>query len=224
MDFTQLSTKEIKKILKEEASKDPDKYFATKTLKKEGYNRAQCTKCKNYYWSINKRTVCGDPCCTGKYLFIDNSPCKQPLSFTQVYKKFAQLFNQKGYTPIKRYPTVARWNPTMEYTIASIAAFQPYVVAGEMSPPANPLVIPQFCLRFSDIDNVGITGSHFTGFVMIGQHAFMPPEKYNQEQYFQDIHDWLTQGLGIVKEEIVYHEDGWAGGGNGGCCMEYFVR
>ena len=224
MDYSKLSTKQIKEILKKQASENPDKYFATTVLKEQGFSRKQCTKCQTYFWSTQQEQICGDPSCRGKYTFIGNSPCKEPLNYTEVYKRFKEMFNQKGYTPIQRYPTVARWNPTMEYTIASIAAFQPYVVTGQVEPPANPLVIPQFCMRFADIDNVGITGSHHTGFVMIGQHAFTAPDNYTQDKYFQDIHDWLTQGLGISTEEISYHEDGWAGGGNGGCCMEFFVR
>ncbi|MBR9702809.1 alanine--tRNA ligase, partial [Candidatus Woesearchaeota archaeon] len=130
----------------------------------------------------------------------------------------------KGYKVMDRYPVVARWNPTMEFTIASIAAFQPYVVNGEVEAPAKSLVIPQFCLRFGDIDNVGITMSHMTGFVMIGQHMFVPPKEWDQEKAFRDILDWLTDGLGLPKKEITFHEDAWAGGGNFGPCMEYFSR
>ena len=37
--------------------------------------------------------------------------------------------------------------------------------------PENPLIVPQMCLRFNDIENVGISGKHFTSFVMIGQHS-----------------------------------------------------
>src|SRR3990167_7798147 len=80
------------------------------------------------------------------------------------------------------------------------------------------------CLRFNDIDNIGITGAHYTGFVMIGQHAFMPPNLWNQAKYFTDIYNWLRQGIGLPKEEITFHEDAWAGGGNFGPCMEYFSR
>src|SRR3989338_1147092 len=59
---------------------------------------------------------------------------------------------------------------------------------------------------------------------MIGQHAFVPEKKWNQEKYFRDIHSWLRKGLGLPNEEITYHEDAWAGGGNLGPCMEYFSR
>jgi alanyl-tRNA synthetase len=75
-------------------------------------------------------------------------------------KKIVEVLEPRGYKPINRYPCVARWNPTSEFTIASISAFQPYVITGEVEPPAKKLLIPQFCLRFNDIENVGITGSY----------------------------------------------------------------
>src|SRR3989344_4674169 len=59
---------------------------------------------------------------------------------------------------------------------------------------------------------------------MIGQHAFMPPEQWNQAKYFRDIHSWLTKGLKLPNKEITYHEDAWAGGGNFGPSMEFFSR
>ena len=95
--------------------------------------------------------------------------------------------------------------------MASIAAFQPYVISGEVEPPSKSLVIPQFCLRFGDIDNVGITGAHLTGFVMIGQHQFLEPEEWDQNKAFQDIYDFITVLIGLPKEELTLHEDAWAG-------------
>jgi alanyl-tRNA synthetase len=155
---------------------------------------------------------------------VENNPSGQRLSFVQVWEKVVDVLEPRGYTPIKRYPVVARWNPTVEFTIASIAAFQPYVIAGEVAPPAKMLTIPQFCLRFGDIENVGITGSHCTGFVMIGQHVFVSPEEWEQARYFQDIYDFLIDGVGLSPTEVTIHEDAWAGGGNFGPCMEFFSR
>ncbi|MEK6948348.1 MAG: alanine--tRNA ligase [Nanoarchaeota archaeon] len=220
-----LSDKEQKKEFKKITSKNPEKYYAVDYLKKEGFSRKQCSKCDKYFWSVNKdQKVCGDSTCSGGFRFIGNTPAKNRLSYLDVWKEFSSMFKKFGYTPIKRYPVVARWNPTMEFTIASIAAFQPFVVSGEVSPPANPLVIPQFCLRFGDIDNVGITGSHMTGFVMIGQHQFVNPKDWDQNKVFGEIHQWLKVGLGLSNEEITFHEDAWAGGGNFGPCMEFFSR
>jgi alanyl-tRNA synthetase len=220
-----LTDKEIKKEFKIKASKAPDKYYATSVLKEKGFMRKQCKHCGTFFWAVNPdQKHCGDPACAGGFGFIGKSPAKKELDYIQVWQEFAKLFKKMGYAPIPRYPVVARWRDDVDFVQASIYDFQPYVVSGEVSPPANPLVVPQFSLRFNDIDNVGITGAHYTGFVMIGQHAFMPPDKWNQDQYFKDIHAWLNQGLGLPNEEITYHEDGWAGGGNAGVCMEFFSR
>ncbi len=219
-----LTDKEVKKEFKKIASKDPNKYYATSYLKKEGFSRHKCEKCSTFFWSTVKSKVCGDPSCSGGFRFLEDNPVKKKMDYVTVWKEFSTIFNKLGYTPIKRYPTVSRWNPTMDFTIASIAAFQPYVISGEVKPPANPLVIPQFCLRFEDIDNVGITGSHMTGFVMIGQHAFVQQKDWSQEKYFSHIHNWLKKGLGLPNNEIIFHEDSWAGGGNFGPSMEFFSR
>src|SRR3989339_1132422 len=216
--------KEIKKEFKSRASKEPDKYYATSVLKAEGFNRKHCAKCGTYFWSVTEGNVCGNPACSGGFGFIGDTPAKKELDYIGVWNEFSRLFKKWGYTPIKRYPVVARWRDDTDFVQASIYDFQPYVVSGEVKPPANPLVVPQFCLRFNDIDNVGITGAHYTGFVMIGQHAFMPPEKWSQKRYLKDIHQWLNKGLGLKNDEIIFHEDAWAGGGNFGPCMEYFSR
>jgi alanyl-tRNA synthetase len=219
-----LPDKEQKKTFKDIASKNPDSYFATGILKSQGFERKQCKKCKTYFWTSTGSDICGDPQCQGGFTFIDNTPAKNDLDYIGVWKKFSKLFEDMGYTPIKRYPVVARWRDDTDFVQASIYNFQPHVVSGAVRPPANPLTVPQFSLRFNDIDNVGITGSHYTGFVMIGQHAFMPPDKWNKEKYFEDIHTWLNKGLGLPNNEIIYHEDAWAGGGNFGPCMEFFSR
>jgi alanyl-tRNA synthetase len=220
-----LKDKEIKAKFRPIFAQDPERYYATKVLKSHGFMRGICEKCTKPFWSVHKtQKVCGDPSCSGGFRFFGDTPAKNKMDYVETWKRFETMFREMGYTPIARYPVVARWRDDMDFVIASIADFQPYVVSGEVSPPANPLVIPQFCLRFNDIDNVGITGAHYTGFVMIGQHAFVTPDRWNQDKYFSDIYTWLTKGLGLPKEEITFHEDVWAGGGNFGPCMEYFSR
>ncbi|MFW9898539.1 MAG: alanine--tRNA ligase [Candidatus Thorarchaeota archaeon] len=220
-----LSDKEQKKIFKEIASHDPDKYFPTKELRELGYIRKHCSCCENYFWTTHEdREVCGDPACSGGFQVVIDNPSPIKLSFIDVWNKIVEILEPRGYKPINRYPCVSRWNPTSEFTIASISAFQPYVITGEIEPPAKKLLIPQFCLRFNDIENVGITGSHNTGFVMIGQHAFMLPEEWNQGELFMDMHDFITKGVGLPKDEITIHEDSWAGGGSFGCSLEFFSR
>jgi len=216
-----MDVKQIKEMFRQIASKEPEKYFGVETLKSLGFTRKQCSNCGKYFWSVTERNVCGDVVCQGGFHFIGKKPYR-PLTYIEVWQEFSRIFEKLGYTPIQRYPVVARWRDDTDFVQASIYDFQPHVVSGAVDPPANPLVVPQFSLRFVDVENVGITGGHYTGFVMIGQHAFERPEDYDQNVYLDHIYQWLKEGLKIPKEEIVFHEDGWAGGGNGGACMEYF--
>ena len=113
--------KELKVAFKKIASKDPDKYFPTQELKKLGYLRKNCECCGTYFWTVDKdRKVCGDPICSGGFRVTVNNPSKVKLSFIGVWKKIVEILEPRGYLPIKRYPCVARWNPTSEFTIASI--------------------------------------------------------------------------------------------------------
>jgi alanyl-tRNA synthetase len=214
--------KELKKEFKIEASKNPEKYYAVNALKFEGFHRHQCSHCKKYFWSTHEHKTCGDAECIRGVTLFSNNPERNPMTYIEVWTRYKKHFEERGYTVINRYPVVSKWNPTTDFTIASIAAFQPYVISGEVEAPAKKLVIPQFCLRFGDIDNVGITGSHCTGFVMIGQHAFVSPKEWDQEKFFMDIYDYVTKIVGLGKDELVLHEDAWAGGGNYGPCMEFF--
>lgn len=221
-----LSDKEAKKKYRDQFYNEPDKYYATEVLKSEGFTRNICSNCGKPFWNVDSgRKICGDPACGEiPFAFIGNTPARNRMDYIEVWQRFSRMFEKFGYTPINRYPIVSRWNPTMEYTNASIAAFQPYVISGEIKPPAQKLIIPQLCFRTVDIDNVGITGSHNTVFCMIGQHMFVQPQDWDQNMVFQHIHEWLKKGIGLPNEEITFHEDAWAGGGNLGPCMEYFSR
>jgi len=218
-----MDVKQIKEMFRQIASKEPEKYFGVETLQNLGFTRKKCVNCGKYFWSVTEREVCGDPVCEKGFHFIGKEPHRK-MDYIKVWQEFSRIFEKLGYTSIQRYPVVARWREDTDFVQASIYDFQPHVVSGAVDPPANPLVVPQFSLRFVDIENVGITGHHYTGFVMIGQHAFERPEQYDQNVYLDHIYQWLKEGLKIPKEEIVFHEDGWAGGGNGGACMEYFSR
>ncbi len=218
------SLSQLKQEIKEEAASDPEKFFATKVLREKGFNRGTCRKCGMNFWSINEeREICGEPECGDGYTFINNSPTDENYTHKQSWKAFEEFMTDRGYTSINRYPTVARWRDDVEFTGASIYCFQPYVVSGEAEPPAKELIIPQPSLRFNDVDNVGITGRHYTNFTMIGQTCFQPPGEYDQDRYFRDMLEFTVEKLGIPKQKLVLHEDSWGGGGNLGACMEFFV-
>jgi len=217
------SMEELKDRIEDETQDSPERFFAVRTIQERGFTRAQCSNCGTYFWSTTERDVCGEPVCSGGYSFINDPPTEKTFDFGQAWTEFADFMEERGYEPINRYPVAARWRDDTEFVRASIYDFQPYVVSGEVEPPANPLVVPQFCLRFNDIENVGVTGRHYTGFIMTGQHAFTEPDSYDQDKYFADMLDWLLEGMEIPIDEVILHEDSWGGGGNLGACMEFFV-
>ncbi|WXG45350.1 MAG: alanine--tRNA ligase [Candidatus Atabeyarchaeum deiterrae] len=222
-----MSLKSFKKQLKQQFSKDYTKFYPTETLKELGFARKMCRVCGNNFWTINPDTeTCGDPSCVGGYRFIGSPPTNRKLSYKECWDEFVKVFTKSGHTPINRYPVVARWRDDVYFVEASIYDFQPHVVSGEVDPPANPLIVPQFVLRFNDVDNVGLTGRHYTGFIMVGQHVFNKPGKfiYFKDECVRYNYERLTSGLGIPGEEVTFVEDVWAGGGNFGPSIEYFVR
>ena len=80
-------------------------------------------------------------------------------------------------------------------------------------------------LRFNDLDNIGFTGRHYSGFIMLGIQVFNRPGDFHfwSAECVQFNYRWLTEELGIDPEEITFIEDVWAGGGNLGPSIEYFV-
>ncbi|NYZ60327.1 alanine--tRNA ligase [Candidatus Micrarchaeota archaeon] len=212
-----------KDSLRPQFAKEWEKHYKTKALEEHGFSRRKCSKCGRAFWSTEERELCGDASCTG-YTFIGNAPSKRKLSYVDTWKEIEKYFVEHGHGSIKSYPSVARWRDDLYFTIASINGFQPYVVNGELEAPANPLIIPQVCIRFSDIANVGVTGRHYSNFVMVGQHAFNTKKTglfyWKDEALRHDIA--YLKALGIPTKELIFQEDVWMGGGNYGPCIEYF--
>ena len=228
-------TQELKKLIKPEFEKNPDKYYPTVTLRdKLGFHRGQCEKCHKFFWNQDKdRKVCGDSSCVGTYQFIGTG-CgigagrDQKLTIKDVWDTYETSFGQEKVpcTPIERYPVVARWRNDVDFVLAGIFCFQPFCVTGELDPPANPLICPQFCVRFNDLDNIGLTGRHYSGFIMLGIQAFNKEDDFKmwKDECVQANFNWLTNHLKIDPKDITFMEDVWAGGGNLGPCIEYFIK
>ena len=211
-------------ILKEFSS-DPDKYYNVKLFQEQGFVRKACTKCKRFFWTLDaNRTLCPDDG-TDTYSFIGEPPTSKRFDYTQAWKQVEEFFVKNNHTSISRYPVVCRWRDDLYFTIASIVDFQRVMgskVVFEF--PANPLVVPQTCLRFKDLENVGVTGRHFSSFCMIGQHSVPNNQGYWKDECVDLDYRLLTDQFGIKKEEVVFVEDVWAGGGSFGPSLEYFVR
>ncbi|HHT18130.1 MAG: alanine--tRNA ligase [Methanobacterium sp.] len=194
-------------------------------FKKLGYIKQTCKNCGNDFWSISERETCGDAPCD-EYQFIGNPATSQSYDLFSIHDIFIRFFQERGHTPIRRYPVLAkRWRDDVFLVGASIYNFQPWVTSGQVKPPANPLVVAQPSIRLNDVDNVGRTGRHMTCFTMGGHHAF---NSENDQIYWDDetvkyCHDFITH-LGIDEEEITFIESWWEGGGNSGPCYEVCVR
>lgn len=214
-----------KKELRARFQKEWQKHYDIKSLREKGFSRQKCKKCGRAFWAPEEMEMCADPACMG-YEFIGNPPSKRKLEYVETWNEVKKYFTSHGHGYVAPYPTVARWRDDLYFTIASINDFQPYVVSGELDPPSNPLIVPQPCIRFGDIGNVGVTGRHYTNFVMVGQHAFNTEKSglfyWKDEALLHDIE--YLKALGVKEQDLVFIEDVWAGGGNYGPSMEYFSR
>ncbi len=221
MDASSLDKKEILK----EFSSDPDRYYKVKLFQEQGFVRKSCSECKRFFWTLDSgRELCPDDA-DDTYSFIGDPPTTKRFDYTQAWKEVESFFVKNGHTSVSRYPVVCRWRDDLYFTIASIVDFQRIMgskVVFEF--PANPLVVPQTCLRFKDLENVGVTGRHFSSFCMIGQHSIPNSQGYWKDECVDLDFRLVTQQFGIKKEEVVFVEDVWAGGGSFGPSLEYFVR
>ncbi len=214
----------MKKTLIKKFQKEPEKYWLVELFKDKGFTRKQCPKCGKFFWALGDQEFCGDPPCV-EYSFIGDSPVNEKTDYVQTWKKIEKFFVKNGHASVPPYPTVCRWFPGLYFTIASIVAFQRKTgnkTVFELS--ANPLIIPQPCLRFNDIPNVGITGRHYTSFVMIGQHSISNSSGYWKDRCIELDYNLLTKVFGIDESEITFVEDAWVGPSAFGYSLEYFVR
>ena len=201
-----------------------EEYLDITFLTENGFVRKRCPKCGKHFWTADpEREICGDPPCES-YSFIGNPVFKKPFELDEMREYYLNFFERRGHGRIERYPVVARWRTDIYLTIASIADFQPFVTSGVAPPPANPLTISQPCIRLDDLDSVGRTGRHLTLFEMMAHHAFNYPGKeiYWKNETVAYCTELLNE-LGVKKEDIVYKEEPWAGGGNAGPCLEAIV-
>ena len=208
-----------------EFSADFDRYYKVKLFDEQGFVRKSCSKCKRFYWTLDSgRNTCPEDS-PDTYSFIGDPPTTKRFDYTQSWKEVESFFVKNGHSSVSRYPVVCRWRDDLYFTIASIVDFQRVMgskVVFEF--PSNPLVVPQTCLRFKDLENVGVTGRHFSSFCMIGQHSIPNSDGYWKDECVDLDFRLLTEQFGIRKEEVVFVEDVWAGGGSFGSSLEYFVR
>ncbi|ABK77877.1 alanyl-tRNA synthetase [Cenarchaeum symbiosum A] len=214
---------EKQEILREFSS-DPEKYYTVRLFREEGFERRACSVCGRYFWALDGRPACPEDS-DDTYSFIGDPPAPRAYDYAQAWRTIEEYFVKNGHESVPRYPVVCRWRDDLYFTIASIVDFQRVMGSSVVFEfPANPLVVPQTCLRFKDLENVGVTGRHFSSFCMIGQHAVPGNGGYWKDECIDLDYGLLVRQLGIPKEEVVFVEDVWAGGGSFGPSLEYYVR
>jgi alanyl-tRNA synthetase len=212
-----------KKELVDLFSSDPNRYYKVSLFDRMGFIRQKCNVCNKFFWALIERAVCPDH---ENYGFVGKPPTRKRLDYVNAWKEIEEYFNSNNHSVIRRYPVVCRWRDDLYFTIASIVDFQRVIenkVVFEL--PANPLIVPQMCLRFNDIENVGLSGRHYTSFCMIGQTCDAnAPGGYWKDRCIDLDYGLLTSGLGIEPKEITFVEDVWMGAGAFGSSLEYFVN
>ena len=214
-----------KKEILSKFSADPERYYKIKLFDDERFERKSCATCKRFYWTIDENRVNCPNHSDDTYSFIGNPPTTKRFDYTQAWKEVESFFVKNGHTSVNRYPVVCRWRDDLYFTIASIVDFQRVMgnkVVFEF--PANPLVVPQTCLRFKDLENVGVTGRHFSSFCMIGQHSIPNSDGYWKDECVNLDYRLMTEQFGVDKKEVVFVEDVWEGGGSFGSSLEFFVK
>jgi alanyl-tRNA synthetase len=190
-----------------------------------GFHRRVCVSCGDAFWTRGDRDRCSEAPCT-PYSFQGNSPFGRTFTLDEFREFYLDFFEARGHRRIRRYPVVPRWRNDVMFVQASIYDFQPWVTSGAIDPPANPLTLSQPCLRFNDLDHVGVTGRHLTFFEMLAHHAFNRPESpvYFKDRTVELCHELLVGALGAPEGEITYKEEAWEGGGNRGPSVSVGLR
>jgi len=212
-----------KQRLIRELQKDWQKYWKVELF--NDFIRQKCKKCGKFFWAKEKKDYCNDSSCVGyEFLDLDFSKLKK-IEYIEAWEKIKEFFLKNEHKVLKSYPVVCRWFPSLYFTIASIVDFQRKVNGTTtFSFPSYKIIIPQFCLRFNDIEKVGFSGRHATGFVMIGQHSLYDGKNgYWKDEAIELDYQLLTNVFKIKPEAIDFIEDVWVGEGAFGYSLEYFI-
>ena len=206
-------------------------------LAAKGYRRTECKQCCLHTWNKDPRThnFCGNNSCYVYPQVVPQSPQITPTRFNRaLVEHFSNPREKMDFVreviPLRRASTITTYSES-NHVFAGLCAFEKLFL--NPSPKAlknfgGKLYLDnQYCFRFDDLNQIGVTGRHCSGFTMTGLHLFETeehpfPDNW-QAQFFDKLYRFLLT-LGIGSEELRFNEDYWRGGENEGACLEIFYK
>lgn len=202
----------------------PKEIYENRFFLENGFVRKLCPGSNEYFWTQDPERVYGGTQPGVQYTFIGKKVFDGAYTLRELRERAVNWYATQGHAPMQSYPVLASlWRDDLLFNSASICDFQPHVIERQLLPPANPVVVPQKCVRLNDLENIGRSGRHLSSFTMLGHHAFNfegEPEIYWIDRTVELCHRFFTEELGANGEAITYVESVWAGGGNAGPCVE----
>lgn len=196
-----------------------------------------CKNCALPFWHLDASIeYCGDRDCNLKDLDKKTCVLSGDLSYPQFFEAFRSYYS-KNYSfcdsaiVLDRCSTNSKISGTnMNFISAGISSYE--TLLDELNPRlkffSNKLLVSTpFCYRFNDLENVGTTQRHNTGFFMFSLHCFESiktrfPEDWRQQFLDLFVNYFTSNKIGLDK--IYLHKDVWSDGVNSGSCVEAFIN
>lgn len=197
----------------------------------------KCKSCNITFWHSNPATeFCGDSDCNKQNSLQKTLLLSKNLSFAEVFRLFQSYYKQnyafcEAALSLPRSSTNTKVSSTnMNFISAGISTYE--TLLDSQNPRlaffSNKLLISTpFCFRFNDLENVGTTKRHNTGFFMFSLHCFESLQKKfpeNWKELFLDIFVNFFLHLGVPLEKIYLNKDVWTDSVNSGECVEIFIN
>lgn len=189
----------------------------------------QCAQCCLKFWHVKKTLFCGDAQCNG----FEKKRISADLTVAQIHNIWIQYL--KSLTLDRPIEFLPRANTALKvsninFMCAGISAFErllnPRCHEKVLERYSNAFYVStQFCYRFDDLENTGITMRHSSGFYMLGVQGFeseLNPFSKNWKQQWIDIITNFLTSLGFLKNKLYYHAQYWHNNFFGGNSVEFF--
>jgi alanyl-tRNA synthetase len=115
------------------------------------------------------------------------------MNSKEILGKYIKFYEDKGHKLIPNVSVVPDNDSTLLFVNSGMFPLVPYL-SGEQHPAGKRLVNVQRSIRFEDLDNVGETNRHTTGFHMIGNWSL---GDYFKDEQLPWAYEFLVEVLGL---------------------------